>query len=431
MNKRPLTISTKTMQGRAILIAAVVFALVFLWFGVRWQLGSMLSELTVPEQENAAEIAALSMDLSPGNPNAYWLSATKQAEVFSEESLNRSVELLEQAVRLSPNDYRLWVELGRGYEQAEKFDQAETALQQAIALAPEYSFPHWQMGNYLLRRGRPDEAFDEFRKTTEKSVIYREQVFSLAWSYFEGDASKVESLAADTPEVWVYLADFFSKRNAGRDAVRVWNKLSPEQKAEHNELAKVIARQLYVARMHRDALAFARETGIDKESEHEKITNAGFESFIGGLDDTLFGWRLFRSDPKLDVSIDSSVKAEGNRSLKVNFRLYDKRELYDISQIITAEPGKRYRIDFKVRTENLRSGAMPLFTIAGGKAGTHLGASQPISAGTTGWQDSYIEFLMPEDEESFELRMVREYCEESCPMSGIFWIDDLRLTRLD
>ena len=156
MSKEAFTISTKTMQGKAVLIAAVIFALVFLWFAVRWQLGSMLSELTVPEQENAAEVANMAIDLSPGNPNAYWLAATKQAEVFSEEALNNSVALLEDAVRRSPNDYRLWVELGRGYEQAEKFDQAENAFKQAIYFAPEYAFPHWQYVDFLLRRGRSD-----------------------------------------------------------------------------------------------------------------------------------------------------------------------------------------------------------------------------------------------------------------------------------
>ena len=205
--------------------------------------------------------------------------------------------------------------------------------------------------------------------------------------------------------------------------------MTPEQKAQHNELAKVIGRQIYVNRQHRDALEFARETGIDKEAKHETFSNGGFEGFVGNYNDTLFGWRLFREN-KIDIGTDSAVKSEGSRSMKVNFRLYDKRELYEMSQIVTAEPEKRYRIDFKVRTENLRSGAMPLFSILSGKKGESLASSQPLPIGTANWQDMNIEFILPADEESFEIRLAREYCDDVCPLTGIFWVDDFRLTRV-
>jgi Flp pilus assembly protein TadD len=44
---------------------------------------------------------------------------------------------------MAPYDFRMWTELARGYEQAERFSEAETALKRALELAPNYAVPHW------------------------------------------------------------------------------------------------------------------------------------------------------------------------------------------------------------------------------------------------------------------------------------------------
>jgi tetratricopeptide (TPR) repeat protein len=133
-------------------------------------------------------------------------------ENFSPQSLEASVAMFEEVVRLAPNDFRYWIELGRAYEQAEEPEKAERALARAVQLAPNYTFPHWQFGNFYLRQNRSEEAFAELRKTTERSIVYREQVFSLAWDYFDKDPQKVEELAIDTPDVRSTLALFYAAR---------------------------------------------------------------------------------------------------------------------------------------------------------------------------------------------------------------------------
>ncbi len=423
------TISTRSAGGKILAAAMVIAVLVFAWFAVRWQIGSLLADITNADQPNAAHIAAAAMDLAPGDSQAYWLAGLKEREGFSEENMNRSIELLEGAVRRAPYDFRMWIELGRGLEQAEMFEEAERSFLRAVDLAPHYAFPRWQYGNFLLRRGREGEAFEEFRRTTEKSIVYREQVFSLAWNYFDQDASRVESLAADTPEVRVYLAEFFAQRDAGADAVRVWNKLSVEEKEQQKYLAALIARQLYSRRLYREALEFAQETGVDKEAVHEAVTNPGFETFIGAHDQALFGWQVFRNENRVDIGTDTAVKSEGNRSLKVNFRLFNKPEFYNIVQVVTVEPDTAYRLSFRVRTENLRSGSMPLLDVLSAKDSTLLARSPAFATGTADWQELTVDFRMPQDATSIELRVVREYCELECPITGIFWMDDFRLTR--
>ena len=66
---------------------------------------------------------------------------------------------------LSPYDYRFWMSLGTAYDQDGDAAKAEAALRRAVALAPSYAYPHWYLGNLLLRNGHYDEAFAEIAES--------------------------------------------------------------------------------------------------------------------------------------------------------------------------------------------------------------------------------------------------------------------------
>ncbi|HUR98521.1 MAG TPA: tetratricopeptide repeat protein [Pyrinomonadaceae bacterium] len=417
-------------MGRLLLIGGVLCALVFGWFSVRWQLGNMLASLTTPNQSNSGEIAQLARSFAPGDALPMWLIAVREKENFSPESLEKSVGLFEQVVRLSPNDFRYWIELGRAYEQAEMPDKAEKALHRAVELAPTYTFPHWQFGNFYLRQNRSDEAFAELRKTTERSIVYREQVFSLAWDYFDKDPQKVEALAADTPDVRSTLALFYAARGSADNALRVWNTLTPEEKPNYTDTAKQIARGLFEKQRFRESLEFSRQTGIDPEAQFETVTNGGFEKFMGLPDETLFGWRVYRSEPKIDVLPDTSVKSEGTRSLRVTFRGYSKVDLHNVVQSIAVQPGGRYRLSFMLRTDNLRSGGPPVLQVISGPENKGIASSAPFEAGSADWKQMTVEFTVPSDFDSVLIRTGRIACAEECPIAGTIWYDDFRLSKL-
>jgi hypothetical protein len=359
-----------------------------------------------------------------------WLAASSEKETFSPESIDRSVQMFEDLVRLSPNDFRWWIELGRAYEQAEEPEKAEKAFQRAVELAPSYTFPHWQFGNFYLRQNRSEEAFAELRKTTERSQVYREQVFSLAWDYFDKDPTKVEALAADTPEVRATLALFYAARGSAENALRVWNLLSSEDKAKNVDVAKRIARGLFEKQRFRESLAFSVQTGIDPEAQVGAITNGGFEKFLGTADDNIFGWRVYRGEGKIDVMPDSSVKYEGAKSLRISFKGYAKPELHNVVQYIAVEPGARYRLTFMVRTDNLRTGGPPVVQVISGKDNLGIASGQPFENGSADWKEVSMEFTAPSDFDGVHIRTGRVSCGEECPINGTIWYDDFRLTKL-
>jgi tetratricopeptide (TPR) repeat protein len=422
------SINFRSTKGRIAAAAAVLFAILFCWFAVRWQIGSMLAGLTSKDSPGATAASELAMRLAPGDPIAKWLRASIEADRAQTGQDSTAVKLIEDAVRLSPYDYRWRIELGRALEQDEQNDAAENEFRRAVQLAPTYAFCHWHLGNFYLRQGRRDEAFAELRQAAQNNQTYREQVFSLAWDYFDKDPSKVEQLAADTPDARAGLALFFAARGRAEDSLRIWNSLNDSDKTSNPQIAKAIAHGLYIQRFFPQALEFARQLGIDAESRPGAVTNAGFERSIGGQEDSRFGWQIVRGDSKLDMATDSTVKHEGSRGLKVSFRNYIKPDLYNIFQTIVAEPNTNYRLSFWVRTETLRSSGGPLLEIINANDDKMIMASKPFPTGTNDWEQINVDFRTPDNCTGVTIRTARVFCGEQCPIVGTLWYDEFLLT---
>ena len=429
-NNSEIVIGTRSAFGGGMAAALILVTLLFAWFSIRWQLGNMIGSLTPANDPRAAEAADAAVSLAPGDPMANWLAASKAKDDLTTQGQARSVDAFRQVVSLSPYDFRWWIELGRACEQAEVQTCAESALKRAVELAPSYTYPHWQLGNYYLRQGRTDDAIAELKKATEQSIDYREQVFSLAWDYFDKDPKMVEALAADRPDVKATLASFFARRGQAEAALRVWNSLSDEQKAPHAQIARDIAQGLFDRKYYREALAFAKQTGMDPDARFETISNGGFETLVAGADAALFQWRINRSEGRADAMPDSTVKTEGNRSLKIAFKGYTRPDLYTLAQIVAVQPGARYRLSFKLRTDNLKSAGPPLIKVTSGLENTIVAATAPFATGSADWKEISLEFTVPDTADGIEIFTSRALCAEECPITGTIWYDDFQLSRL-
>jgi len=421
------SIPTGNTRTRLILVGVVVIALVFGWFAIRLQIGSMMADLTKPENPAALLTSEFAMAFAPHDPVATWLRASS---AIGEAGDSEKLRYLEDTVRLAPYDYRWRIELGRAYEHEGTTDRAEAELKRAVKLAPYYAFAHWHLGNFYLRQGRSEDAFAELRRAAQNNQTYREQVFSIAWDYFDKDTAKVEQLAADTPDAKASLALFFAARGRAADSLRMWNTLTDDEKAANPQIARSIALGLFQQRAFPEALEFSRQLGNDAEARPYTVTNGGFEKGIGQQDDSRFGWQVMRNDSKLDISTDGSVRHEGARSLKVSFRNYVKPDLYNLFQTVLVEPNTFYRLTFWVRTENLKSSGPPLIEIVNANDDKVFATSKPFDTGSNDWQEYHIDFHTPANCSGVTIRTARAFCGDQCPIVGIFWYDEFALNRL-
>ena len=422
-------LDARQLPIRVGLIALVIIALAFGWFAVRWQIGNMLAELTSPTDPNVREIAALAHRFSPGDPMTNWLIASSRKNVFTPEAINATAKSFENVARLSPNDFRWWVELGRAREQAEEIEFAEKAYLRAVEIAPSYTYPHWQLGNFYLRQNRSEEAFAELKKTASTNSIYRDQVFSLAWDFYEKDTARLEQIAGDSPSVRAGLAKFYASKQRAEDALRIWSTLSPEAKAENTAIAKVIAQAFYEKRIFRQSQEFVRELGIEPEAKFETVQNGSFENPFPEASAVYFGWRVIKTE-KVEVKFDPTKKHEGSRSLRVTFTGFSDPTLSAINQYVTVEPQASYRLTFWLRTENLVSGGTPQLEIYNANDDKTIVKSEPYPTGTNDWQQVKLEFTAPANAEAIGIRTTRAFCGITCPIIGNLWYDDFKLERL-
>jgi tetratricopeptide (TPR) repeat protein len=375
-------------------------------------------------------IAAFAVSLAPSDPIANWFAASTEKDIFTPEKVEKSIAQYENAVRLAPNDFRWWIELGRAYEQAERPEKAETALLRAVELAPHYTFPHWQLGNFYLRQGRDTEAFAELKKAAENNTLYREQVFSIAWDFYEKHTARLELLAGNSSEARASLAKFYAAKERPEDSLRIWETLSADQRQEHEAVAKIIAQALFDKKFYRSSAKFVSSLGIESNAKAETVENAGFEAELrGGEEKIYFGWRVLALE-KVRVDRDRNQKREGVFSLRVVFTGFSGIELYNLSQIAALSPETRYRLSFWVRTENLKSAGTPTFEVVNAVDNRIVAVSKAFPNDTNDWQKIEIEFTQPAGSEGAIFRLGRAYCGDACPIVGTIWLDDFNLEKL-
>lgn len=414
---------------RIVLALAILLALVFGWITVRWQLGIMLADLTTPNDPNAKEIADFALQLAPADPKANWLVASTKKTTFSPDVVTETARSFESVVRLAPFDFRWWVELGRALEQAEEYEAAEKAYLRSTQLAPNYIYPRWQIGNFYLRRNRTEEAFRELKIAASADSVYRDQVFSIAWEFYEQDTAQLEAIAADSPRVRAGLARFYAAKQRAEDALRVWNTLSNEEKAANEVYARVIAQAFYDKRLYRQSQAFIRDLGLEPDAKLATVQNGGFEQPIKEPGEAYFGWLVAPID-KIDVKFDSTQKHGDNRSLRVSFNTFSQPTLYAITQLVTVEPLAEYQLSFWIKTEELKSGGPPALEIYNANDDKIIVTNDALPTGTTDWQQVKMNFVAPENAEAVGIRTVRIYCGEQCPIIGTLWYDDFKLERI-
>ena len=419
----------RALPVRIALIAAVILALIFGWFAVRWQLGNMLAELTAITSPNAQSVARLATDFAPRDPLANWLFANTETDPLTPAKLSGSIKSFEKIVRLSPYDFQWWIELGRAREQAEDLTGAEKAYVRAVEIAPNYTYPHWQLGNFYLRQDKPDEAFSELKKSAETSGLYREQVFSIAWDYYEQDTARIERLMGDSPAVKAGLAKYYAGKERAADSLRIWNLLSDEEKQTNAPVAKIIAQALYEKRFFRQAVEFVRQIGIETNAKAETVQNGDFEKPLADANENYFGWNI-SSISKMDVKPDPTKKHEGSRSLRVSFNGFTDPTLFNISQYVVVEAGVKYQLSFWLRAENLRSAGMPLLEINNANDDRGIVTTKPFPTEQKDWQQFKLTFTAPQNAEAIYIRTARDYCGADCPIFGTFWYDDFKLEKI-
>src|SRR6266850_7278103 len=195
------------VPAKLTMLLIVLIALVTSWFVVRWYLGNTVAEYLIAEQPQL-ETARMAVRWAPNDPLPRWRLANLIQNSLPSDQISLAVAEYEKAVALSPNDYRFWMDFGSALEQAGDFEKAEKALREAVKLAPSYAYPHWYLGNLLIRTDRYTEGFAELLLASEANDQFQAQLFNLAWQVNKGDFDALRAAVGNAPGMRAMFAKY-------------------------------------------------------------------------------------------------------------------------------------------------------------------------------------------------------------------------------
>ncbi|HEX8423150.1 MAG TPA: hypothetical protein VF634_07050, partial [Pyrinomonadaceae bacterium] len=356
---------------------------------------------------------------------------------FLPEELPEAARQYEEAARLSPNDFRYFMELGRVRGLIGDARGGEQALRRAVELAPTYPEPRWYLGNSLLRQGRTEEAFAELRLAGEASPEkFRPQVLELSWRFYNADIRSVLAAVGNSAGARGQLMDYLINRKQLDDARQLWQGFNAdERKALRATGEKLMLRFLEAKRFH-DMQAMHAELavvdGTPANAARERVTNGGFESAVGAAGANPFEWQVVPL-AGVQMGLDERVRQEGARSLRLAFNAAGTLNFRNISQLVAVEPQTRYRLEYYVRTEDLKGAAtLAVEIVDAAQPERVVVASQPLKVGTTpDWQAVALDFTTGAQAQALTLRVVGLPCPAAtCPIFGKVWYDNFNLQRL-
>jgi tetratricopeptide (TPR) repeat protein len=431
-SKTPSVVTIRLGSGlRWLLLLPALLALLGAWFAVRWYVGNTVAEYSPDVTQGGIEMARMAVRWAPGDPLTHWRLASLEEKVFSAENMAAAVGEYREAVRLSPNDYRYWTELGRALEASGDRDGGEKALRRAVELAPAYSHPHWYFGNLLLREGKFDEAFQQLGLAAESDDQMRSQVFDLAMQVFSGDVNEIARVACGSPAARLQFAIYLVTVKRVDDAMRLWGSLNPADRQAQKDLSQQLEQSLIQAKQFHALLALMGEIEPDTSlPAPEQFFNGGFESDLSASSPNTFDW-MIEARASAQAAVDSHPHS-GKKSLRIVLRVPRNLDKLPVSQTVVVEPGAQYRFECYARTEDLISASTPALFILDAVDGNVLATSSPLPSGTNDWQRVTFDFTTKPQHDGITLGFFRAPCSEGqiCPIFGTVWYDDFNLQRI-
>ena len=126
----------------------------------------------------AKQLAFEAIALDPEYPMPYMvLSSSYQMDVWlgtsksPEQSIAKSLELVQKAIELDPTYAEAYGHLGFTYTMMGEHDKAVEKAEQGAALNPNSAYTHMRMGHTLRFAGRYEEAIPEYKKAIRLNPI--------------------------------------------------------------------------------------------------------------------------------------------------------------------------------------------------------------------------------------------------------------------
>ncbi|HVE59677.1 MAG TPA: hypothetical protein VNB22_22895 [Pyrinomonadaceae bacterium] len=302
---------------------------------------------------------------------------------------------LEEAIRLSPNNYRYRLLLAEVRDLRGDRAGTEESFKNALRLAPNYSEVHWKFANFLVRENRVEDSVAHFRLAGVANPNIFGAALDLVAGVSDGNIFLLNEIVKDDPRGQLKLALLLANRTRIPEASGVFSKIDKNLALAARETPAFFDSLIGKGF---SGLAFQHwlelKSGAGNDAHRLLIWNGDFET---ETDANLvqFDWQIGKS-VYARIGYDSSDARSGKRSLLVDFIGRDTVKLdNEVKHLVALRPETNYCLEFYVKTEDFKADEGPRIVVSD-PAGNRVARSEPVRAGTNDWTRMAVSFTAPQ-----------------------------------
>jgi O-antigen ligase len=385
---------------------------------------------------NYSSHAALSSgSIDSANNGVWWASDNPYAHRARAHLLARAgrateaAEAFQTAIKLRPNDYDLWLQLGNARSSVGDLQGARAAFESASIAAPNHSQPEMAMGRVALKLGNYIDAFAHLSRAASLEWKLYPEVLDLARQTYGDDPKMIaRSVSAESIPGRLQVAKYLIERGWMTEDVRSFltgDGIAPEVKNVVIELLRTNRNYALAREVWASGLGEAAQDVLS-----EPLYDGGFERTTE-TDRSGLGWQIDQKLPDITVSLDRDVVHAGKNALHIRFSGNSPVGRPIISQLAFVEANRRYTLTVFVRVVELVTAGPPAIVVSDPVTGSKIAASAPFEGSTDGWVRYQLPITTGETKNVL-VSFQRPECKASpCPAYGEVSLDDISLDPMN
>jgi tetratricopeptide (TPR) repeat protein len=421
---------------RLIFLLIVVVALSLLGYSIGK--GAVGSSFTTYAQRSAnltdearLEATDIGVRLAPTDPTTLYGRGTMYMAQATDELLEprlvTAIADLRKAAALSPEDYRIWLALGRALDRNGESAEGRTALERAAGLAPNFFETRWALANHRLREGDREAAFVEFRAALTTQPVSLPLIFDYAWQAYNQDARAVITALSPPGEARARLLSMLIYRGKVPEALENWEKMAHNPADTRLILQSLMDSGHYGAAFRVWSESF--QNGRPTPDPGSLLANGSFEHEVKlGSDEPFYSWNISRAEG-LGISLDNKTPQDGKLALRLSFEVERNIRPIIASQTVPARPATRYQMTFWIRTEDLLNLSPLVVEVFDPAQETKSLGSFSLALGNHKWSEETLDFTTSSATEAIRVRLQQTPCGDPvCKVKGRVWLDGFKIT---
>ena len=286
-----------------------------------------------------------------------------------------------KAVDVSPYDPEAWIALAIQLELNGEPAPAEEHLQKAFSINNGFE-TRWNLANFYLRQGRIPEFWHWIRETIAFAPRGFRPAVELCWRAFDDPQVILDNGIPDLPAVNQRYFGYLVETNRLEGATQVWKRMEASPPPElFRALVEYVGHLLREEQVREAMDAWNRLCRLGllpheplSPSEGPVLTNPEFQSPPSGWG---FDWKVLPAGG-IQAKVNSAPDPPGE--IEFSFSGTQEKSASVLQQFLPVEPNRQYRFDFTYATQGLAEESGIHWSVFEGRAEERLARTGSLEA---------------------------------------------------